>query len=82
MSDPCTVVGCSKPTKARGWCATHYQRWRAHGSVDVVKPPGRKPRGRTLHVACGACGRPVAIVATTRGVWGALADHRRECEAA
>lgn len=23
----CSVDGCGKPVKARGWCAAHYQRW-------------------------------------------------------
>lgn len=28
----CSVVGCEKPTKTRGWCVTHYHRYRAHGT--------------------------------------------------
>lgn len=27
----CKIDGCGKPVKARGWCASHYQRWRARG---------------------------------------------------
>lgn len=27
----CSIGGCEKPTLARGWCGTHYQRWRKHG---------------------------------------------------
>lgn len=28
----CTVDGCDKPYRARGYCATHWSRWRRHGS--------------------------------------------------
>lgn len=27
----CSVVGCNKPIRARGWCSQHYQRWANHG---------------------------------------------------
>ena len=27
----CSIDGCEKPTVARGFCSTHYQRWRKHG---------------------------------------------------
>lgn len=33
---PCSVEGCEKPVRARGWCSTHHQRWRVHGSPDVT----------------------------------------------
>lgn len=28
----CLIEGCSRPYKGRGWCGTHYLRWRLHGS--------------------------------------------------
>jgi hypothetical protein len=29
---PCSIDGCNKPAcNSRGWCWSHYQRWRAHG---------------------------------------------------
>ena len=33
MANPriCSIPGCGKPTKARGWCGTHWYRWRKHG---------------------------------------------------
>lgn len=27
----CAVVACAKPTRSRGWCGAHYERWRKHG---------------------------------------------------
>jgi hypothetical protein len=31
--DLCSVTGCSKLATRRGWCGTHYQRWRLHGDA-------------------------------------------------
>lgn len=33
----CSIEGCPKPTKARGWCAMHWRRWRKNGSPHVVQ---------------------------------------------
>jgi hypothetical protein len=27
----CSIDGCSKQAKHRGWCAAHYHRWQRHG---------------------------------------------------
>lgn len=27
----CTIPGCERPVRARGWCPMHYKRWRRHG---------------------------------------------------
>ncbi len=32
----CTVKGCDKPIHGRGFCATHWARWKKHGSPDIV----------------------------------------------
>lgn len=37
----CTIDGCERPLRARGWCATHHQRWRVHG--DPHQEPQRLP---------------------------------------
>jgi len=31
----CSIEGCEKPLRARGWCATHHQRWRLHGDPTI-----------------------------------------------
>lgn len=34
----CIFKGCDKPAcNGRGWCWTHYTRWRRHGSPEVIK---------------------------------------------
>lgn len=39
----CSVEGCDRPSRARGLCHLHYQRWNLHGSTDA-RPKGRRPR--------------------------------------
>jgi len=38
--DFCEVDGCGRPHAARGWCGTHYLRWRTHGDVMADVPIG------------------------------------------
>ncbi len=40
----CSIEGCGKPAKARGYCAAHHERWRNHG--DPLG--GRVPNGEAL----------------------------------
>lgn len=53
----CTIPGCDRAYRARGWCATHWARWKAHGTTaDPKRIPtrtkcsvdecDRKPRSR------------------------------------
>ncbi|MBT1630442.1 hypothetical protein [Curtobacterium flaccumfaciens] len=55
----CSIDGCDKPVRARGWCTTHHQRWRVHGdpgivlttrqeAVCIVAECGVKPKARSL----------------------------------
>lgn len=34
----CSVEGCCKPARKRGWCSMHYRRWLVHGDVNYVMP--------------------------------------------
>jgi hypothetical protein len=32
----CAVETCNRPSRARGWCRSHWERWRRHGDPLVV----------------------------------------------
>lgn len=34
----CSVATCDRPACKRGWCDTHYKRWRMTGDVQADKP--------------------------------------------
>ena len=36
----CSVPDCNDRHEARGWCNTHYKRWRRHGNPLVTLTPG------------------------------------------
>ena len=31
----CTIEGCERELRARGWCSTHWLRWKKHGDPNV-----------------------------------------------
>lgn len=39
----CTIEGCDKPARKRGWCNMHYEKWRRHG--DPLGGRSIAPRG-------------------------------------
>lgn len=34
MTGPCSIADCSRRSRTRGWCSTHYERWRVHGDPN------------------------------------------------
>lgn len=45
LSPGCSVPGCDRPHKARGWCQAHYRRWQTHGDVLASRAIGEaRPR--------------------------------------
>lgn len=50
MTDPtCSVPGCGRRIRARGWCATHWDRWNKHGDVQAHIPVrSLRPRGMDI----------------------------------
>lgn len=55
----CAFVACEKPSKCRGWCSAHYERWRKHGDPAItlapVAPPRRPKRERTQECVVAGC---------------------------
>lgn len=37
MNTSCKINGCTRPRWARGWCCTHYQRWRTTGKLTISR---------------------------------------------
>lgn len=55
MAQPtCTIPGCDRPYRARGWCATHYARW-AKGRDPLAEPV----RWKGISCSEDGCERPV-----------------------
>jgi hypothetical protein len=48
-SEACSIDGCDRPHEARGWCSTHYRRWKTHGDPLFVKPQPTKGQGPAQH---------------------------------
>lgn len=42
----CLVEGCPRPVHGRGWCSTHYRRWRVTGEVGGME---------SQHLVRGTC---------------------------
>lgn len=49
----CSIDGCARALKARGWCATHYQRFRTTGTVELLPEPKRPCRGEECPTLVG-----------------------------
>lgn len=46
MNRTCSVDGCDRQCRVRGWCQTHYTRWLRNGDVHTVhvnRPQPKKP---------------------------------------
>jgi len=41
----CSITGCDKPARGRGWCIKHWERWRKHGSPYRTS---QTPKGEPL----------------------------------
>lgn len=61
MFDECSVDGCDRNVKARGYCGTHYALWRRNGKPERISPKVEYPAICTVdgctsqHSAKGFC---------------------------
>src|SRR5262245_35110339 len=49
----CSISGCTFKAHGRGWCSTHYRRWRLTG--DPLKVRVWRPRRSEMVSRSGAC---------------------------
>ena len=62
----CTINGCEKDVRARGWCAMHWLRWSRHGDVNRGRSTSsyslahqriRREQGKASSRNCANCNR-------------------------
>lgn len=53
----CSIEECERPSRKRGWCGMHYQRWAKHGDPEFTKHRQfcTIPRCTKKHAANGLC---------------------------
>jgi hypothetical protein len=47
----CSIEGCDRKFRARGYCAMHYQRWATTGDPGPADPLNKPAKGRVCQVA-------------------------------
>lgn len=55
--DVCTIEGCGRPHKSRGWCQTHYARWMR--GVEPIGPIKTRERNKPDECIEEDCHEPV-----------------------
>lgn len=66
----CSIDECEKPSKARGWCATHYSRWRIHGNPLAGRSYFGAPAEAFLARTEPIVGEPNCLIWTGGGTAG------------
>ncbi len=51
----CSIVGCDRPVKGRGWCSKHYYNFQTHGDPEYKKPGKKCGECNRKHYAKGLC---------------------------
>lgn len=69
----CSIDGCARPSAARGWCTTHWRRWRRTLPAASIAPVARQATDDERACAAGGCGK----VARARGLCPAHWKHWR-----
>lgn len=50
----CSVEGCGRKSKCRGWCSMHHQRWYAHGDPLAILKPSKTDAPCSVEGCVGA----------------------------
>lgn len=67
----CSYPGCVNLLRARGWCATHWKRWRTHGDPSIVLPthPTDRPSKPKKRAPVGARFMRMVVLGAPSGCW-------------
>lgn len=55
MKALCAVDGCERRCSVRGWCHTHYERWRRHGTTSIERLSNMEHLRRMAAVETDEC---------------------------
>jgi hypothetical protein len=58
MRAECKIEGCTKRSAGRGWCSTHWLRWRKHGDPLYVTPRTEYNVERRIGCLVDGCDAP------------------------
>src|SRR5208337_856030 len=73
----CAIEGCGKRAAMKGWCHSHYQRWRIHGDALVEMHPFHKhPLFPTWKGMLGRCHDPSQLGYARYGALGVTVCER------
>lgn len=69
----CSIDGCGRPVRNRGWCNAHYLRWRRHGGPLA----GGASRAEATGAPCSVdgCGKPTVARGWCTSHWTRWSRH-------
>lgn len=75
----CAIDGCNDPIWSRGWCGTHYSRWRDYGDPEYIAERKCADCGGTFLIPPGV-GRGNGAALYCEDCSGRVAHERRNAE--
>jgi 5-methylcytosine-specific restriction endonuclease McrA len=80
LPELCSIKGCGKLRKGRGWCAAHWFRWRQFGD-PLHRKMGEVRDGKRICAGCQV-DKPVAEYGRRRHAHSGLSSNCKACERA